>query len=219
MQTDQRAKHGPIVVRPRKQYLYRFFKRFFDTILSTLGLICLSPLFLILAIWIMIDDFGSPFYSQVRIGKNGRRFRMWKLRSMVKNADALKKELMAQNEIEGAMFKMKDDPRITRVGHFIRKYSLDELPQLFNVLKGDMSLVGPRPPLPEEVAQYTDYQKQRLLVTPGCTGLWQVTVRNEADFDEMVDIDLNYIQQRGFMMDLWILVMTVKIMIKPNGAY
>ena len=138
---------------------------------------------------------------------------------MVKNADALKKELMAQNEIEGAMFKMKDDPRITRVGHFIRKYSLDELPQLFNVLKGDMSLVGPRPPLPEEVAQYTDYQKQRLLVTPGCTGLWQVTVRNEADFDEMVDIDLNYIQQRGFMMDLWILVMTVKIMIKPNGAY
>ena len=135
------------------------------------------------------------------------------------NADALKNELMAQNEIEGAMFKMKDDPRITRVGHFIRKYSLDELPQLFNVLKGDMSLVGPRPPLPEEVAQYTDYQKQRLLVTPGCTGLWQVTVRNEADFDEMVDIDLNYIQQRGFMMDLWILVMTVKIMIKPNGAY
>lgn len=219
MQTDQRAKHGPIVVRPRKQYLYRFFKRFFDTILSVLGLICLSPLFLILAIWIMIDDFGSPFYSQVRIGKNGRRFRMWKLRSMVKNADALKKELMAQNEIEGAMFKMKDDPRITRVGHFIRKYSLDELPQLFNVLKGDMSLVGPRPPLPEEVAQYTDYQKQRLLVTPGCTGLWQVTVRNEADFDEMVDIDLNYIQQRGFVMDLWILVMTVKIMIKPNGAY
>lgn len=219
MQTDQRAKHGPIVVRPRKQYLYRFLKRFFDTILSALGLICLSPLFLILAIWIMIDDFGSPFYSQVRIGKNGRRFRMWKLRSMVKNADALKKELLAQNEIEGAMFKMKDDPRITRVGHFIRKYSLDELPQLFNVLKGDMSLIGPRPPLPEEVAQYTDYQKQRLLVTPGCTGLWQVTVRNEADFDEMVDIDLNYIQQRGFMMDLWILVMTVKIMIKPNGAY
>ena len=219
MQTDQRAKHGPIVVRPRKQYLYRFFKLFFDTILSALGLICLSPLFLILAIWIMIDDFGSPFYSQVRIGKNGRRFRMWKLRSMVKNADALKKELMAQNEIEGAMFKMKDDPRITRVGHFIRKYSLDELPQLFNVLKGDMSLVGPRPPLPEEVAQYTDYQKQRLLVTPGCTGLWQVTVRNEADFDEMVDIDLNYIQQRGFMMDLWIIMMTVKIMIKPNGAY
>ena len=219
MQTDQRAKHGPIVVRPRKQYLYRFLKRFFDTILSALGLICLSPLFLILAIWIMIDDFGSPFYSQVRIGKNGRRFRMWKLRSMVKNADALKKELLAQNEIEGAMFKMKDDPRITRVGHFIRKYSLDELPQLFNVLKGDMSLVGPRPPLPEEVAQYTDYQKQRLLVTPGCTGLWQVTVRNEADFDEMVNIDLNYIQQRGVVMDMWILMMTVKIMIKPNGAY
>ena len=219
MQTDQRAKHGPIIVRPRKQYLYHFFKRFFDTILSALGLICLSPLFLILAIWIMIDDFGSPFYSQVRIGKNGRHFRMWKLRSMVKNADALKKELIAQNEIEGAMFKMKDDPRITRVGHFIRKYSLDELPQLFNVLKGDMSLVGPRPPLPEEVAQYTDYQKQRLLVTPGCTGLWQVTVRNEADFDEMVNIDLNYIQQRGVVMDMWILMMTVKIMIKPNGAY
>lgn len=105
------------------------------------------------------------------------------------------------------------------MGRFIRKYSLDELPQLFNVLKGDMSLVGPRPPLPEEVAQYTDYHKQRLLVTPGCTGLWQVTARNEVDFEEMVELDLDYIQRRSLMLDLWILMMTVKIMIKPNGAY
>ncbi len=167
----------------------------------------------------MVDDFGNPFYSQVRVGKDGRHFQMWKFRSMVKNADALKKELLELNEVRGAMFKMKEDPRVTKVGRFIRKYSLDELPQLFNVLKGDMSLVGPRPPLPEEVAQYTDYHKQRLLVTPGCTGLWQVTARNEVDFEEMVELDLDYIQRRSLMLDLWILMMTVKIMIKPNGAY
>lgn len=219
MKNEQYEESGIGLVKPRKQYFYCFFKRLFDIVMSTLGLILLAPLLLFLIIWIVIDDFGNPFYSQIRIGKEGRRFRMWKLRSMVKNADAMKKELMAKNEVRGAMFKMKDDPRITKVGHFIRKYSLDELPQLFNVLKGDMSLVGPRPPLPEEVEQYTDYHKQRLNVMPGCTGLWQVTVRNEADFDEMVNIDLEYIKRRGFMLDLWILVMTVKVMIKPNSAY
>ena len=206
--------------RLQHQYVYRFIKRLFDVVASSVAVIILSPIFLIIAIAIKINDPAGPvFYTQTRVGKDEKPFKMFKFRSMVTNADELLEKLRDQNEVEGAMFKMKDDPRITRVGHFIRKYSLDELPQLFNVLKGNMSLVGPRPPLPEEVAQYTDYQKQRLLVTPGCTGLWQVTVRNEADFDEMVDIDLNYIQQRGFMMDLWILVMTVKIMIKPNGAY
>lgn len=219
MQMEQQTEHEENFAQPRKQYLYRFFKRISDVILSAVGLVCLAPVFLILAIWIMVDDFGNPFYSQVRVGKDGRHFRMWKFRSMVKNADALKKELLELNEVQGAMFKMKEDPRVTRVGHFIRKYSLDELPQLFNVLKGDMSLVGPRPPLPEEVEQYTDYHKQRLLVTPGCTGLWQVTARSEVNFEEMVELDLDYIQRRGFILDLWILIMTVKIMIKPNGAY
>lgn len=219
MQMEQQTEHEENFAQPRKQYLYRFFKRISDIILSAVGLVCLAPVFLILAIWIMVDDFGNPFYSQVRVGKDGRHFRMWKFRSMVKNADALKKELLELNEVQGAMFKMKEDPRVTRVGRFIRKYSLDELPQLFNVLKGDMSLVGPRPPLPEEVEQYTDYHKQRLLVTPGCTGLWQVTARSEVNFEEMVELDLDYIQRRGFILDLWILIMTVKIMIKPNGAY
>lgn len=219
MQMEQQTEHEEVFVQPRKQYIYCFFKRTFDIILSAVGLVCLAPLFLVLAIWIMVDDFGNPFYSQVRVGKDGRHFRMWKFRSMVKNADALKKKLLELNEVRGAMFKMKEDPRVTKVGRFIRKYSLDELPQLFNVLKGDMSLVGPRPPLPEEVAQYTDYHKQRLLVTPGCTGLWQVTARNEVDFEEMVELDLDYIQRRSLMLDLWILMMTVKIMIKPNEAY
>lgn len=133
---EQQTEHEEIFVQPRKQYLYRFFKRISDVILSAAGLVCLAPLFLVLAIWIMVDDFGNPFYSQVRVGKDGRHFQMWKFRSMVKNADALKKELLELNEVRGAMFKMKEDPRVTKVGRFIRKYSLDELPQLFNVLKG-----------------------------------------------------------------------------------
>lgn len=136
MQMEQQTEHEEIFVQPRKQYLYRFFKRISDVILSAAGLVCLAPLFLVLAIWIMVDDFGNPFYSQVRVGKDGRHFQMWKFRSMVKNADALKKELLELNEVRGAMFKMKEDPRVTKVGRFIRKYSLDELPQLFNVLKG-----------------------------------------------------------------------------------
>ena len=138
---------------------------------------------------------------------------------MVQNADQIKQQLLDQNEVEGAMFKMKEDPRVTKTGKWIRKYSLDELPQLVNVLLGDMSLVGPRPPLPSEVAEYTDYDKQRLLVTPGCTGLWQATVRNKASFDEMVSLDIEYINKASFWYDCWIIFMTVKIMIFPNSAY
>ena len=144
---------------------------------------------------------------------------MWKFRSMVVNADQMIDQLEDQNEIEGAMFKIKDDPRITKIGHTIRKYSLDELPQLWNVLIGDMSLVGPRPPLPSEVEEYTDYDKQRLLVMPGCTGLWQVTKRNEADFDEMVWLDIVYINHSGVWEDLKLIVKTVLVMVHPNGAY
>ena len=213
----QRVENQPLPKRDKRGYY--LIKRSFVLVASFCGLVILSPLFLILIIAILIDDFGAPFYSQTRVGKNGRPFRMWKFRSMVTNADELKKQLMAQNEVEGAMFKMKHDPRITRVGRVIRKYSLDELPQLYNVLRGDMSLIGPRPPLPEEVAQYTDYQRQRLQVTPGCTGLWQATVRNSVSFEEMVEIDLDYIRRQGVKLDLWILVQTIKIMIKPNGAY
>lgn len=144
---------------------------------------------------------------------------MWKFRSMIVNADKMVEQLEEQNEIDGAMFKIKDDPRVTKVGHIIRKYSLDELPQLWNVLKGDMSLVGPRPPLPMEVADYTDYDKLRLIVTPGCTGLWQVTKRNDADFDKMVELDLEYINNSSLWFDFKILLKTVGVVIHPNSAY
>ena len=144
---------------------------------------------------------------------------MWKFRSMVANADQMVDKLMEQNEIEGAMFKIKDDPRITHIGAFIRKYSIDELPQLFNILNGDMSLVGPRPPLPREVADYTEYDKQRLAVIPGATGLWQVSGRSDVGFDEMVDLDIEYINTASWWNDIKILFRTVYIVIRPNGAY
>lgn len=138
---------------------------------------------------------------------------------MIVNADKMVEQLEEQNEIDGAMFKIKDDPRVTKIGHVIRKYSLDELPQLWNVLKGDMSLVGPRPPLPMEVEDYTPYDKLRLIVTPGCTGLWQVTKRNDADFDEMVELDLEYINNSSLWFDFKILLKTVGVVIHPNSAY
>lgn len=198
---------------------YHFIKRFFDIVLSIIGLVILSPLMLIIAYKIKKEDGGPVFYKQVRVGKNGCHFKMYKFRSMVTDADQLLEELRDQNDVDGAMFKMKHDPRITKIGHFIREHSLDELPQLVNVLKGDMSLVGPRPPLPSEVDQYTEYDKQRLYVMPGCTGLWQVTVRNKVGFNEMVQLDIQYIQKASFIFDLWIIWKTVEIIIRPNGSY
>lgn len=200
--------------------MYRLWKRIFDFIASLTALIILSPIFLIIAIAIKVDDpHGGVFYSQKRVGRNGHLFEMFKFRSMQSDADQRLNELLKYNEIEGAMFKMKDDPRITRVGHFIRKYSLDELPQLFNVLLGSMALVGPRPPLQREVVKYTTYDKQRLMVVPGCTGLWQVSGRNELNFDEMVELDIKYIENSSFHYDIWIMIRTVWIMIRPNSAY
>ncbi|MCW6140384.1 sugar transferase [Lactiplantibacillus plantarum] len=208
----------PIVQRER--YGYRLIKRLFDVCASFTALVLLSPMFLVVAIAIKAEDSqGKVFYSQIRVGKGGKRFKMYKFRSMVSNADELLKTLISENEVDGAMFKMKLDPRVTKVGSFIRKYSIDELPQLVNVLKGNMSLVGPRPPLEREVKEYTDYDKQRLYVKPGCTGLWQATVRNSVGFDEMVRLDLIYVQKRSLKFDLWIIFRTVKIMFRPNGAY
>lgn len=198
---------------------YHFVKRLFDIVLSTIGLVLVSPVMLIIAYRIKSEDGGPVFYKQVRVGKNGCQFKMYKFRSMVVNADQLLEKLKDQNEVDGAMFKMKHDPRITRVGHFIREHSLDELPQLVNVLKGDMSLVGPRPPLPSEVKQYTNYDKQRLYVTPGCTGLWQATERNNVGFDGMVRLDLEYIQRASLNYDLWIMWKTITIIFKPNSSY
>ena len=206
--------------RQHRRYGYRFIKRVFDFVASLLGLIILSPLFLIIAIAIKVGDpKGAVFYSQTRLGRGEVPFKMYKFRSMVSNADELLEKLLKDNEIDGAMFKMQDDPRVTKIGRFIRKYSIDELPQLLNVLQGSMSLVGPRPPLPREVEEYSDYDKQRLAVKPGCTGLWQATVRNSVGFDEMVKLDLTYISKRSVAFDVYILFKTVVIMFKPNGAY
>ena len=213
----ERLKVNPAKVNERP--FYHVVKRLFDIVASACGLILLSPLFLFLVIKIRSEDGGPAFYSQERIGKNEKPFKMWKFRSMVVDADKMLDKLEDQNEIDGAMFKIKDDPRVTKIGHVIRKYSLDELPQLWNVLIGDMSLVGPRPPLPSEVEEYTNYDKQRLTVMPGCTGLWQVTKRNEADFDEMVWLDIVYINHSGAWEDLKLIIKTVLVMVHPNGAY
>ncbi|WP_414601713.1 sugar transferase [Limosilactobacillus reuteri] len=194
-------------------------KRLFDIVAATCGIIILSPLMIVIAVLIKVEDHGPIFYKQVRVGKNGKTFKMYKFRSMFINADKMLDKLKEQNDVDGPMFKMKDDPRVTKIGHFIRKHSLDELPQFFNVLKGDMSLVGPRPPLPSEVEEYSEYDKQRLFVIPGCTGLWQATERNEVGFNEMVQLDIQYIQRASFTFDLWIIWKTVGIVIKPNGSY
>ena len=217
MMAMERLKVNPAKVNERP--FYHVVKRLFDIVASACGLILLSPLFLFLVIKIRSEDGGPAFYSQERIGKNEKPFKMWKFRSMIVDADKMLDKLEDQNEIDGAMFKIKDDPRVTRIGHVIRKYSLDELPQLWNVLIGDMSLVGPRPPLPSEVEEYTNYDKQRLTVMPGCTGLWQVTRRSEADFDEMVWLDIVYINHSGLFEDFKLIVKTVLVMIHPNGAY
>ena len=217
MMAMERLKVNPAKVNDRP--FYHVVKRLFDIVASACGLILLFPLFLFLVIKIRSEDGGPAFYSQERIGKNEKPFKMWKFRSMVVDADKMLDELEDQNEIDGAMFKIKDDPRVTKIGHVIRKYSLDELPQLWNVLIGDMSLVGPRPPLPSEVEEYTNYDKQRLTVMPGCTGLWQVTRRSEADFDEMVWLDIVYINHSGAWEDLKLIIKTVLVMVHPNGAY
>lgn len=198
---------------------YHFIKRIFDIILSVIGLIVFSPLMLIIAYKVKKEDGGPIIYKQIRVGKNGCHFEMYKFRSMVVNADQLLGKLKDRNEVDGAMFKIKGDPRITQIGHFIREHSLDELPQLLNVLKGNMSLVGPRPPLPTEIEQYTNYDKQRLYVVPGCTGLWQVTKRNDVGFNGMVKLDLDYIKESSVWLDLKIIFMTIAIIFKPNSSY
>ncbi|WP_379132424.1 sugar transferase [Paenibacillus sp. sgz500958] len=199
---------------------YLMLKRIIDVVLSALGLFVLLPLFVVIAILIKLEDpKGKVFFRQNRVGKNEKMFPMYKFRSMVSNAEELKKNLLAQNEVSGAMFKIKNDPRITRTGKFLRKTSIDELPQLWNVLVGHMSLVGPRPPLPEEVAQYTEYDKQRLTVTPGCTGYWQVNARNSVGFEEMVQLDLTYIQIRSTMLDLKIIAKTGWMLLGSKDAY
>ena len=203
----------------KEKKLYGFFKRVFDVIFSVLGLIILFVPLLVIAVIIVIDSPGaSPIYSQERVGKNGKKFKFYKFRSMVPNAESMLESLLAQNEMQGPAFKMKHDPRITRVGSFLRKTSIDELPQLWNVIKGDMSLVGPRPPLPREVEMYTKQQYQRLYVIPGLTCYWQAQPkRNELSFDEWLAWDLRYINERSFKTDLKILFKTIGAVFGREG--
>ncbi|MBC1358939.1 sugar transferase [Listeria booriae] len=191
-----------------------------DKCLSVLALFLLAPIFFLIAALIKISNWKAPMlFKQVRVGKNGQPFVMYKFRTMRPDAEAELEKYLKQNEIEGAMFKMKKDPRVTKIGRLLRKTSLDELPQIWNVLKGDMSLIGPRPPLPREVAVYSTYDKQRLLVTPGCTGLWQVSGRNTLSFEEMVALDLHYIRHLSWQLDFKIFLKTFVVLLIPKGVY
>lgn len=203
---------------------YRAVKRAFDIVFSGCVLAVITVPSLVLAAAIRLESEGNPFYSQIRVGQTCpdgslSTFRMWKFRSMYKDADERLAELKGQNEIAGAMFKMKEDPRVTKIGKFIRKHSIDEFPQFLNVFLGQMSVVGPRPPLPNEVAEYTEYDLQRLAVKPGITGWWQVTDRNSTGFDGMVQRDLEYIARRGILTDLRIIALTVIEVITGKGAF
>lgn len=203
----------------RQDRRYWYVRRAQDVVLSLLALIVLCVPMLIVALIIWIDSPGaSPIFAQERVGMDGKRFRFLKFRSMVPNAEARLDELLDKNEMDGPVFKIRQDPRITRVGRILRRTSIDELPQLINVLKGDMSIVGPRPALPREVEQYGDYERQRLYVTPGLTCYWQIQPqRNKLSFEDWVELDLKYIQERGFWTDWKIILKTFGAVIGMNG--
>ncbi len=204
----------------RKKPVYEAVKRLLDVVLSLAALLVLAVPLAVVSVVILVDSPGAPpIFAQKRVGKNGREFRFYKFRSMVPGADAMLEELLEDNEMEGPVFKIRDDPRITRVGRFLRKSSMDELPQLWNVVKGDMSLVGPRPPLPREVAEYTEYHRQRLKVIPGITCFWQVQPRrNDLSFEQWVELDLKYITQRSILTDICILFRTVRAVFGMEGV-
>jgi lipopolysaccharide/colanic/teichoic acid biosynthesis glycosyltransferase len=216
----QKNEEQSIRLAERKKTRYRVGRRAQDIFFSLLAVIVLSPLFLFTALIIYIDDpDAGPIFCQIRCGRNGRLFRMYKFRSMCADAEAKLPDMLAQNEMDGPAFKIKNDPRVTRVGRILRKTCLDELPQLWNVLKGDMSLVGPRPPLPREVEQYTELQMQRMFVTPGLTCYWQIQPnRNEIGFDKWLELDLKYIRERSFLVDWKIILRTVKTVLLRHGV-
>ena len=198
---------------------YDFFKRLFDVVFSILALVILFIPFIIISVIIVIDSPGaSPIFVQKRTGKNGKEFKFYKFRSMVPNAESMLEDLLADNEMDGPAFKITDDPRITKFGKFLRRSCIDELPQLLNILKGDMSFVGPRPPLPREVAMYDEYQMQRLLVTPGLTCYWQVQPqRNNVSFDEWMECDIRYINERSIKTDISIFFRTFGVVLCMDG--
>lgn len=198
---------------------YFWVKHFFDVLLSATALIVLSPLMLLTAICIKAEDGGPVFYSQLRAGKDGKTFRFYKFRSMYVDADQKLDNLRSRNESDGPTFKMCNDPRITKVGRVIRKLSIDELPQLVNVVAGEMSIVGPRPPLPEEIKSYTQEQMHRLDVKPGLTCFWQCSGRSDLSFDKWMELDMKYIRERSLWTDFKIILKTVPAVLSGRGAY
>lgn len=202
----------------REKKTYEFFKRFFDIFLSSLAIIVLSPIFLLTTLIIKLQDGGKVFFIQKRVGKNGKKFNMFKFRSMCPDAEKKIEELLDKNEATGPMFKIKDDPRITPFGKFIRKTSIDELPQLFNIFVGSMSIVGPRPALPREANLYSDEQKYRFLVKPGLTCIWQVSGRSNLTFEQQISMDKEYIRRRCLLLDISLIVKTIPAVIKHDGA-
>lgn len=197
-----------------------FIKRLLDILLSSAAILAASPIFILVGLCIYIENPGPVFYTQRRVGLNGRTFDFYKFRSMIMGADKMKDTLLEQNESAGGViFKMKNDPRITRIGRFIRRYSIDEMPQFLNVLIGDLAIVGPRPPVPREVAEYTLEDRKRLHVKPGLTCFWQIQGRSDIPFDEQVRLDLQYIRSSGPLSDLMIMLKTVPAVLFGKGAY
>ena len=207
-----------VIENERSNVLYEVIKRIIDIVASFTGLIVLSPLMLVVSILIKLESKGEVIFKQKRVGLNGKEFYMYNFRSMVINAEELKKQLESQNEMSGPMFKIKDDPRITKVGKFIRKTSIDELPQLINVIKGDMSLVGPRPSLPKEVKKFEPWMMERLEVKPGLTCIWQISGRNNIDFEDWMKLDIKYVRERSIKLDIKLILKTVLVLFGDKNA-
>lgn len=197
---------------------YESIKRVSDIILSIIGLVFTMPILIIIAILIKIEDGGDILFKQIRIGKNGKKFNMYKFRSMRPDAEEIKKQLMEHNEMSGPMFKIKNDPRITKIGRFIRKTSIDELPQLINIIKGDMSIVGPRPSLPNEVEAFEPWMMERLSVRPGLTCYWQVGGRNSIGFEDWMRLDIKYIEERNLWIDIKLIFKTFSVLVGDENA-
>ena len=207
-----------VVEKKEGRLVYSVFKRLLDIMGSVIGLIIASPILIIVGTLIKLESKGPIIFAQRRVGLNGKEFKMYKLRSMVANAENLKEKLVEQNEMSGPMFKIKDDPRITKIGKFIRKTSIDELPQLINVLKGDMSLVGPRPSLPNEVKEFEPWMLRRLEVKPGLTCYWQVMGRNNIDFENWMKLDIKYVNERSFWLDIKLIFKTFFVLFGDENA-
>ena len=211
---------GVINEKAKEEHIfYNIIKRLIDIVASACGLVVLSPILLIVSILIKIESKGPIIFAQERVGKDLKTFKMYKFRSMVNDAEELKEKLMKYNQMSGPMFKMDNDPRVTKIGKFIRKTSIDELPQLINVIKGDMSLVGPRPSLPKEVKEFEPWMKKRFQVKPGLTCYWQVSGRNNIDFEDWMKLDIKYIEDKSILLDIKLIVKTAFLLFGDKNAH